>query len=156
MALWCRRSRCTSSSAVRMKRPATSEGAGEHAVQVSQWCGCDGQIRGYAEGSKPSAEVAKRKQEHHAIVRSVGKLGGMRKLTLQVFHFFANMRLPVLRTFAAVHRGEDHDEGGEKQHARRAFPPANEHGRPTVYTAHTLSGGASAAADVAAATERKK
>jgi hypothetical protein len=33
-ALWCRRSRCTSSSAVRMKRPATSEGdhaEGDHA-----------------------------------------------------------------------------------------------------------------------------
>ena len=101
VALWCRRSRCTSSSAVRMKRPATSEGAGEHAVQVSQWCGCDGQIRGYAEGSKPSAEAAKRQQEQHVIVRSVGELGGMRKLTLHLVQLFANVRLPVLRTFAA-------------------------------------------------------
>ena len=35
-ALWCRRSRSGSSFAVRMKRPATSEGAGEHGVQVSR------------------------------------------------------------------------------------------------------------------------
>ena len=34
--LWCRLSRAGSSSATKTKRPATSEGAGEHSVHVSQ------------------------------------------------------------------------------------------------------------------------
>ena len=35
MALWCRRLRAGSSFAARMKRPATSQGAQKHGVQVS-------------------------------------------------------------------------------------------------------------------------
>ena len=36
MALWCRRLRAGSSLSARMKRPATSQGARKHGVQVSQ------------------------------------------------------------------------------------------------------------------------
>jgi hypothetical protein len=100
-ALWCRRSRAGSTLSPPTTRPATSEGTREHSIQVSRWCGCDSHFLGSAEGSKPSAEAAKRQQEQHVIVRSVGELGGMRKLTLHLFHFFANVRLPVVRISAA-------------------------------------------------------
>jgi hypothetical protein len=72
---------------------------------VSRWCTSDGLPPGAtegAEGSKPSAEAARRQQKQHAIVRSEFELGGGRKFTWNLVHLFANMRLPVLRSKCAA------------------------------------------------------
>ena len=87
-ASWCRRWRMGSSLSTRRRKPATSEGTGEHGVRSSQRARAAARkkIRGAegAEAEDSRARDASRREKQHSIVCSVFEIGDKLKLTFSL------------------------------------------------------------------------